>query len=257
MSEVVTIYFDGGSRGNPGPASSAAFTAAKGGLQKSLFMPHATNNEAEYRGLILAARLAKEQGFENVRFLGDSQLVVSQVLGEWKVKSPAMGELLAQVHAELKPLPRWTLQWIPRAENAEADRVANETMDEHMGIVAIPIATEEEREGVRPDISRVNALGSKVGFNDLRQLKVGGLDEFSKCNLEVLAELVPNFVVVQAAFHSRVIADPNTKTLDDTAKNKLVINALRWTARGLKGEFAIRKVLIDNETSMKMRDKRK
>jgi ribonuclease HI len=256
MDDVVTIYFDGGSRGNPGPASGAAFTEAKGGLAKSLYLPRATNNEAEYHGLILATHLAKEHDFQNVRFLGDSQLVVNQVLGEWKAKSPIMSELLAKVHAELRQLPKWMIKWIPRAENAHADRVANETMDDHMGIIPILLANDPSSDTVRPDISRINSLGSKAGFDDLRRLKVGGRDEFSKYQLSALAERVPNFLILQAAFIKRVEEDPNTRGLDIIAKDKLVVNALRWAARGLTGELAIRKVLIDHETAIRMKGKR-
>ena len=257
MTDLVTINFDGGSRGNPGPAAGAAYTSAKGGLSKSQFLPHATNNEAEYRGLLMAIALAKENDFQNVLFLGDSKLVVSQVTGEWKAKHPGMSELLSQVHAQIKSIPRWRISWIARAENAEADRVANEAMDQKLGIVSIPELLEvEERTGLRPDIKKLNDLGAKAGFNDLRRLKVGGMDEYSRSSVDVLKVLLADFHQLEASFLSRLNADPVTKSTSIEAKGKLVINALRWTARGLKADLAIKKIIIDHETGMKMRDKK-
>lgn len=255
MTDLVTIYFDGGSRGNPGPAAGAAYSDASGGLTKTHFLPHATNNEAEYWGLILAARIAKENGFQNVLFKGDSKLVVCQVTGEWKVKSAPLGELLALAHAELKSLSRWRIMWIAREENSQADRLANTAMDSSMGIVEVP---EEEaellRENIRPDIAALNQLGKKAGFSDLRKLRVGGMDEYSKASREVLKVLIPSFEGLELAFLARVKADPAAKTLGDVEAQKLTIAALRWVARGLKGELAIRKVLIDHESALKMRE---
>ena len=257
MTDLVTISFDGGSRGNPGPAAGAAYTIAKGGLSKSQFLPHATNNEAEYRGLLMAIAIAKENDFQNVLFLGDSKLVVSQVSGEWKAKNPTMSELLSQVHAQIKSIPRWRISWIARAENADADRIANEAMDANLGIDAIPDRVEEEeREGLRPDIQKLNALGAKAGFNDLRRLKVGGMDEYSRSSIDVLKVLLSDYEQLEASFHSRLNADPGTKSMELVSKGKLVVNALRWTARGLKAELAIKKIIIDHETAMKMRNKK-
>lgn len=255
MTELVTIFFDGGSRGNPGPAAGAAHTVANGGLTKTHFLAHATNNEAEYWGLILAARIAKENGFQNVLFKGDSKLVVSQLTGEWKVKSEVLGGLLAEAKREIASLPRWRIEWIPREENGLADRAANEAMDSSMGIVEVPEDEAELlRENIRPDIAALNALGKKAGFSDLRKLKVGGMDEYSKANREVLTVLIPSFALLESSFLARVKADPAAKKLGDLEAQKLVMGALRWVARGLKGELAIRKVLIDHENAMKMRD---
>lgn len=257
MADATRIFFDGGSRGNPGPAAGAAFTEAKGGLSKTIYLPHATNNEAEYQGLIAAVQLAREANLPAPFFLGDSKLVVSQVLGEWEAKSPQMAELLARVKVELRQISGWRIAWIPREENSMADRLANEAMDKHLGIVFIPVDEAAlAREGLRPDIQKINQLGLKAGFNDLRKLKVGGLDEYSRMDLAKLSEIVTDTEFLLGAFQSRIKSDPAAKSLDDPARLKLSLNALRWTARGLLAELAIRKVLIDHETAMKMRDRK-
>ncbi len=257
MSELIRIFFDGGSRGNPGPASGAAYSPDKGGISLSIFLPHASNNEAEYHGLLLAIRIAKEHGFQNVRFLGDSKLVVCQVTGEWKVKSEALSELHAQAVAQLKSLPRWRIDWIPREENSEADRVANQAMDDAMGIVHFEDEDEIENPPKRDDIIALNLLGSKADFKALRSLKVGGMDEYSKASPEVLKTLISRYEAYFPQFVARVKATPSAKDLAPKDQEKLAINALRWVARGLKKELAIKKILMDHETAIMMKDKRR
>lgn len=128
----VIVEADGGSRGNPGPSAYGALLkdAATGEVlaETGERIGYATNNVAEYRGLIagleLAAELAPGAGIE-VRM--DSKLVVEQMSGNWKVKHPSMKPLAEQA-ASLAP-PGTVFTWIPRAENAHADRLANEALD--------------------------------------------------------------------------------------------------------------------------------
>ncbi len=265
--DTVKIYFDGGSRGNPGPAAGAAFTDCQGGRQRACFLDSATNNEAEYRGLLMAIELAKELQLTQVTFLGDSKLVVMQVSGEWQAKHPMMQDLKQQAIAALRAIPRWSIQWIKRELNGEADRIANEEMDRKLGIEALPVelikgdsidqATAEPETGIRPDISKINRLGSKAGFADFRQLKVGGTDAFSRASLSSLEELLLNYTELHEAFTSRLAMDRLTESLPEVAKAKLLLNALRWSARGLKGDLALRKVLVDLEITNNIRGKRR
>src|SRR4051812_11625517 len=112
--DLVKIYFDGGSRGNPGPAAGAAYMDWEGGKERVCFIPSATNNEAEYRGLLMAIELAKEFKVPRVKFLGDSKLVVMQVTGEWQAKHEKMQELRQDVLEELSSIRHWQIEWIPR-----------------------------------------------------------------------------------------------------------------------------------------------
>ena len=266
---LVKIYFDGGSRGNPGPAAGAAFADFDGGKERACFIDSATNNEAEYRGLLMAIELAKEHRLSRVLFLGDSKLVVMQVTGQWKAKHPMMNELKLKVLEEIKSIPKWTIDWIPRESNSEADRVANETMDRHQGLEPlIKVPTLEKAKtaelsqtpapaGLRADIHRINELASKVSFKDLSGLKVGGMDAFSRSTLDALQGLIADFASVKAGFMAKIAGDRNTQNLADLDQDKLLINALRWSARGLHTDLAIRKVLVDLEVSSNIRGKKR
>jgi broad specificity phosphatase PhoE/ribonuclease HI len=127
------IEADGGSRGNPGPAGYGA--AVRDGdtgellAEAAEYIGHATNNVAEYRGLIAglrAARAIDPEAKVDVRM--DSKLVVEQMSGRWKIKHPDMQPLAAEAGA-IFPRGQVTYQWMPRAQNKHADRLANEAMD--------------------------------------------------------------------------------------------------------------------------------
>ncbi|MFI8092780.1 bifunctional RNase H/acid phosphatase [Streptomyces sp. NPDC086080] len=132
MREFI-VEADGGSRGNPGPAGYGAVVsdAATGETlaEAAEYLGVATNNVAEYRGLLAglsAARALDPQARVRVRM--DSKLVVEQMTGRWKIKHPAMKPLAAEA-ARVFPAERVTYEWIPRERNKHADRLANEAMD--------------------------------------------------------------------------------------------------------------------------------
>jgi len=260
--ESIKIFFDGGSRGNPGPAAGAAYTDWQGGQERALFLEFATNNEAEYHGFLLAIELARSLQLPNPTFLGDSKLVVMQVSGEWQAKHPSMQQLKERALEALRSLPRWRIEWIPREKNSEADRIANEEMNRRMGIQPMESVpgneslSSSQRPDVRPDIQKLNSLGAKAGFGDFKQLKVGGRDEFSRASLDSLAELLENFVELRAAFQARLADDRLTATLPAEARDKLLLNALRWSARGLLGDLSLRKVLVDLEITNNIKGKK-
>src|ERR1039457_4314651 len=138
VTRTFVIEADGGSRGNPGPAGYGALvTDAQSGevlaeLHDSLGT--ATNNVAEYSGLIAglraAADLAAGVDFE-VRM--DSKLVVEQMSGRWQIKHPDMRPLAAAARDAASRLGRVSYHWVPRARNTHADRLANQAMDEARG----------------------------------------------------------------------------------------------------------------------------
>jgi ribonuclease HI len=264
-SDPVKIYFDGGSRGNPGPAAGAAYSDWQGGQERVFFLESATNNEAEYQGLLMGIAMAKELGLTHVHFFGDSKLVVMQVSGEWQAKHPRMDELRQMVLQALRGIPRWQIAWVRRDANSEADRIANEEMDRQLGVVRLPDPealpspmTTETADGkpIRPDILKLNRLGPQVGFGELLKLKVGGTDAWSRASLKVLGESLENCEELGLMLRARLDRDQLSSDLPDATKDKLVLNALRWSARGLQGELSLRKVLVDLEITNKMRAKR-
>ncbi|MFB6893045.1 bifunctional RNase H/acid phosphatase [Kitasatospora sp. NPDC056327] len=127
------VEADGGSRGNPGPAGYGAVVrdgdTGQIVAEAAEFIGHATNNVAEYRGLIAGLRAAREidpDATVDVRM--DSKLVVEQMSGRWKIKHPDMQPLAAEAR-EVFPRGRVGYTWIPRERNKDADRLANEAMD--------------------------------------------------------------------------------------------------------------------------------
>jgi ribonuclease HI len=128
----LVVHVDGGARGNPGPAAAAAVISTPDGEvieRDAELLGVATNNVAEYRGLLLGLRRAAELGAEEVEVVGDSELVAKQVNGQYKVKHPDMKPLHAETLRALQGFDRWQVRTVPRAENADADALVNETLD--------------------------------------------------------------------------------------------------------------------------------
>ena len=131
--ELLELHIDGASRGNPGEAGFGVFvTDAAGAEVASLYgyIGRATNNVAEYQALVEALRYAQAQGALRIRVFSDSQLVVRQVNGEYKVKHPDMQALHRQAGALLRGFREAQIAHVPRERNKEADRLANRALDE-------------------------------------------------------------------------------------------------------------------------------
>jgi ribonuclease HI len=126
------VNVDGGARGNPGPAAVAAVAHdASGGvlLERSATIGEATNNVAEYRAMLLGIELARELGASEVELIGDSELIVKQIQGKYKVKQDHLRPLHTKVRDELRGFDRWSIRNVPRAENLRADELVNEALD--------------------------------------------------------------------------------------------------------------------------------
>jgi ribonuclease HI len=131
----VVVHVDGGARGNPGPAAAAAvLTSAHDGEEldeATEYLGKTTNNVAEYRALLLGLARARAVGATEVEVVNDSELVAKQVNGEYKVKHPDMKALHAQARAALAAFDAWSIRSVPRAQNAGADALVNQTLDAH------------------------------------------------------------------------------------------------------------------------------
>ena len=123
------LYCDGASRGNPGPAAigGVIYRGEDHEPVKTIseFIGMATNNEAEYRALIAGLTWLRDQKARNVQIRMDSQLVVRQILGQYRVKNERMKPLFQAVVEILREIPEWKAEHVPREENREADRLAN------------------------------------------------------------------------------------------------------------------------------------
>ncbi len=125
------VYFDGASRGNPGPAAIGWVIVTDGGIveEGSERIGEATNNEAEYRALRRALQVARDIGFEKVEVRGDSELIVKQVRGEYDVDAPHLKEHRVAIRELLETFADWSLTAVPREVNDRADELANEALD--------------------------------------------------------------------------------------------------------------------------------
>ena len=128
----VVVHVDGGARGNPGPAAAAAVVSTREGEvidEASVVLGRATNNVAEYRGLLLGLERAKALGATEVDVINDSELIAHQVNGRYRVKHADMVPLHRAAVDALRGFDRWTLRPVPRAQNAAADALVNQALD--------------------------------------------------------------------------------------------------------------------------------
>jgi ribonuclease HI len=128
----LTVHVDGGSRGNPGPAAAAAVLSTPDGDvvdEAAEVIGVATNNVAEYRGVLLGLARAKDLGATEVDVINDSELVARQLNGQYKVKHADMKPLFAEARRALDGFARWSVRNVPRAQNAAADALVNQALD--------------------------------------------------------------------------------------------------------------------------------
>lgn len=135
-SGAVTIYIDGGARGNPGPAGFGVRIERPDGTLVEEFsgsIGAATNNVAEYRALLAALEWARAHGCQDVQIRSDSLLLVQQMRGRYKVKHPGLQPLHARARILVHDIGSVGFEHVPRQSNAHADRLANAAMDEAAG----------------------------------------------------------------------------------------------------------------------------
>ena len=132
MTETITIQFDGGSRGNPGPAGIGVVLSAQDGtslVTLGRFIGRATNNVAEYRALIAGLEKARELGAKRILVRGDSELIVKQMRGEYRVKNADLRDLYDEAQFLLHQFDEARIEHNYREKNALADKLANLAMD--------------------------------------------------------------------------------------------------------------------------------
>ncbi len=138
QDKVAVIFADGGSRGNPGPAGSGAVIKVDGEIvaELSKFLGPATNNVAEYTALIIGLEQALVLGYKRVDVRMDSELVVKQMLGLYKVKNENLRDLFMQAQALVRKFSSFDIKHVRREFNKEADRLANLAMDMEVDITS-------------------------------------------------------------------------------------------------------------------------
>jgi ribonuclease HI len=130
---AIVAYIDGGARGNPGPAGyGVRIEDEQGSLINEFngFIGNSTNNVAEYNGLLAALRYAQQHGHRSLRIRSDSELLVKQMRGEYRVKNAGLQPLHQQARAIADSLERVVFEHVRREQNKDADRLANLAMDQ-------------------------------------------------------------------------------------------------------------------------------
>lgn len=133
----VIVYSDGASRGNPGPSGAGAFLTDGSGIEMRRLkrrLPNTTNNVAEYQGAIMGLEAAKAAGSKHVELRADSELLIRQLQGVYKVKAAHLRPLHARASRLLEGFVSVKLTHVPRAKNAIADALANEAIDDGGGL---------------------------------------------------------------------------------------------------------------------------
>ncbi len=128
----IIAYCDGGSRGNPGPSGFGVYIQDEGGralAELSDFLGKRTNNYAEYAGLLAALNFALEKGHSRLRVVSDSELMVKQIKGQYRVNSPELRPLYEEAKRRIAGLEQFRIEHVLRGKNQEADRLANLAMD--------------------------------------------------------------------------------------------------------------------------------
>jgi ribonuclease HI/probable phosphoglycerate mutase len=131
--KALSLFTDGACRGNPGQGGAGAVLLGENGEvlgAAKKFLGHCTNNIAEYRALILGLETALERGTSVISIYLDSELLVRQIQGIYRVKNPDLKPLMAAIRDLLDRFDTWKIEHVPRSENALADGLANEAIDE-------------------------------------------------------------------------------------------------------------------------------
>ncbi|MHB8420336.1 MAG: ribonuclease HI family protein [Myxococcales bacterium] len=131
----VRVYSDGAARGNPGPAGAGAVVVAADGrilARLGRYLGEATNNFAEYQGLLLGLRRAAELGARDIEVYADSQLMIRQLGGQYRVRNAGLRPLFDEALRLLRGFQKFELHHIPRERNAAADEMSNRAIDERL-----------------------------------------------------------------------------------------------------------------------------
>lgn len=150
----LTINIDGGCRGNPGPGSSAVVVRDETGLiirrEGRYLGPVTTNNKAEFTALYVALGTAAEMGGTTLDIRSDSQLLVKQYSGEYRIKNPDLAALMAEIHARARHFAKVNLTHVRREFNKDADALANKVLDTAASLPVYDPAADRGMKSVKP-----------------------------------------------------------------------------------------------------------
>jgi len=176
--EKIVINTDGGSRGNPGPAAAAYILAEPGGKKiagQAFFLGEQTNNFAEYTAIVQALEAAKSAGAKTIELNSDSEFIVKQLNGQYKVKTDNIRPLFVKAMELLSEFQSWQIQYVPREKNSEADELVNRALNLEKDVkMAISVAKTKSGKPLR--LAVLISGGGRTMMNILEQIKAGKLN---------------------------------------------------------------------------------
>lgn len=258
--DKLIAYTDGACVGNPGLMGIGGIIYRQNKKIEMFSEPagYGTNNEAEYLAVIRALELAIPYTPGSILVCSDSQLVVYQIIGEYGINYPHLARLNGRVMFLVSIFPgKVAFQWVPRKRNSEADALASKAAGMPQAVIdgneIVPWRvdegyhpTEEElsvlpslREECSVNLNGLLQLRDNAKFKDFVKLKTGGIDNYSRASVDLLSKYVAaRFGLGAVAWLEKVVGSFDT----DYGKK-----ALRWAARGLPPDMALKKVSVDME----------
>ena len=203
-----TLYTDGGSRGNPGPAAGAYVLSDASGAEidaKGVFIGEATNNVAEYTGLVAGLRSALKHGAEAIDIVSDSELMVRQLKGEYRVKSDTLRPLYEQCVEMLAGFVSWSIRHVLREKNSRADELANRAMTARRTVSGKRTITSGNSGGSPLRLAVLISGGGRTMLNLLDEIRAGRL------NAEIMVVICSRMQI--AGYEKALAAGLNVKVI--------------------------------------------
>ncbi len=219
LAEEIVVYTDGGSRGNPGPAAAGFVLIDTNGTQllgKAFFLGRTTNNVAEYTAIIKALEAAKQKGGKRITVFSDSELLVRQLNGQYKVKSEQVRPLYRQATFLMDEFESCKVQYIAREENKEADKLVNQALNLEGDVEAKEQAAEPNKNTIRLGV--LISGGGTTLMNILEYIKTGRL------NAEVAVVISSRSAVAgvekakKAGLNVKIVRKKELRTIDEFSR---------------------------------------
>ena len=220
MSDQIIVYTDGASRGNPGPAAAAFILNEPTGTQlqaKAFFIGRTTNNVAEYTAIIKALQAAKEIGAKELIVFSDSELLVRQINGKYKVKSEQIRPLFQQAIELLSEFENYKVRFIPREKNKEADKLVNQALNLERDVEIKPAPAVQNKEPIRLGV--LISGGGRTLMNILEYIKQGQLNAEVAVVISSLSTVAGVERAKNAGLDVKIIRKKDCPDIDEFSKH--------------------------------------
>jgi phosphoribosylglycinamide formyltransferase-1 len=220
LTDKIIVHIDGGSRGNPGPAAAAFVLSDSAGNQlqaKAFFLGKTTNNVAEYTSLIKALEAAKEIGTEQLIVYSDSELLVRQITGKYKVKSEQIRPLFRLASGLLENFESWDVRHITRGKNKQADALVNQALNFEHDVESESMPAAQNKRPVRLGV--LISGGGTTLMNILEYIKSGRLNAKVEVVISSLSKVAGVERARNAGLDVKIIRKKDHPDIDEFSKH--------------------------------------